>query len=157
MKNTKLIILIIVTFSVACNNFNLKREAIPNLNGELKEDMKIILFSNLDYRQQLNLLEGYLLKGYEDSIAYCLGRTLIESNYSTLSKGTSRLLLNERLLLKAKEDSLDFYNFNFIGFSNELIHLSANIPSASYIILSHPEFFGERVSTTREETEIILR
>jgi hypothetical protein len=140
---------------ISCNNPSLQKERGISERTELKRDLKSILFSGESYNDKLRKLGAYNLKDSNDSIAYGLGRTLLESKYSRLSKKTEDFLLSERLLQKAKEDSLDYFNFNFIGFSKEAIERPINLPYFAETIFSHPEFFGERIRPLDLEPIII--
>jgi len=155
MRNRFFIIFISVQILEGCINSSEHWHKDLSTNNELRKDLKAVLFSDKDYKDQLRALDSYKLQDFSDSIAYGLGRTLLESKYSKLSKKTEALLQSQRLLEKAKEDSLDYINFNFIGFAKEAIERPINLSYFAETVLSNPEFFGVRITPLNMEPIII--
>ena len=141
---------------ISCKTGTIQKERDMVLTGQIVKDLKAVLFSDEGYKDQHRILDTYELWDFSDSIAYGLGRTLLESKHSKLSEKTEEFLQSQRLLEKAKEDSLDYFNFHFIGFAKEASERPINLPYFAETVLNHPKFFGVRITPLNMEPIIIV-
>ena len=148
--------LLLCLLVVGCSNpLSTAKETGP-IQVAIRDTIKDVLFSKMNKKKQLDILERCILKNREDSIVYAFGRVMLEAHYENFSNRTIQLIENEQLYQLASTDRLDFFHSVFLKFHDVGLNDRDMIKQTVDLVISGPEFFGLRLPDIGDELDIII-
>lgn len=155
-NSTHLQLCLCILMLLGCSQSKKRISEGANVNVKIQDTIQGIVFSDMDQKDKLRLLESFNLNNGRDSIIFCTGRVFIEGQSSKLDKTTVQLLENGQLLKLAILDSLDYFNCGFISFREFQKYTKENIPGYVEGVYDYPERFGKRFSDSYSNQSIII-